>query len=384
MRRVYLDYNATTPVDPRVRDAMIPYLGEEYGNPSSLHWAGARARNDLEQARESIAAILGCESGEIYFTSGGTESSNMAIKGVVCQALKQRQAPVHVVASVVEHQAVLKTLAFLESSGLIRVTWIPVNAEGELDPGEFQSAVKDDTVLISAMFVNNETGNIFPVDAIGKLASERGIAFHTDAVQAVGKLPVNLKRLSVDLLSFSAHKFYGPKGAGVLYKRKGVPIVSLIHGGSQEGERRGGTQNMPGIIGCARALGCVTADLDGETARLEKLRAELEEGVLQQVPGARIRGSRQRRVCNTLNVGFDGVESESLLVALDREGIAVSSGPACASGAVEPSHVLMAMGLSPKQAKGSVRFSLGRGTSQHDIEYVLEKLPDIVKKLRSA
>lgn len=383
MRRIYLDYNATTPVDPRVREVMLPFLAEEYGNPSSLHWAGSRARAALEDARESAARLLDCGPGELYFTSGGTEGSNMAIKGVVAEALRRRAAPVHVVTTAVEHSSVLKPFEFLESLGQVEVTRLPVDGRGGIDLDLLRSAFKDNTVLVSVMAVNNETGNIYPIDAVARLAAERGIVSHADAVQAAGKLPLSLAKLGVDLVNLSAHKFYGPKGAGLLYKRKGVVLPPLIHGGAQEGERRGGTQSLPGIVGLAEAMKRVHEDLEEETTRLKGLRDRLQNQLLERVPGTRVHGDLEHRVANTLNVGFEGIESETILIALDRAGIAVSSGSACASGAVEPSHVLMAMGFSPKQAKGAVRFSLGRGTSSHDIEYVLETVPGIVKNLRS-
>ncbi len=378
-----MDYNATTPVDPRVREAMLPFLAEEYGNPSSLHWAGSRALRALQDAREAAARLLDCGPEELYFTSGGTEGANMAIKGVVGEALRRRAAPVHVVTTAVEHSSVLKPLEFLESLGQVEVTRLPVDGQGGIDLEHLRSAFRDNTVLVSVMAVNNEIGNIYPVDAVARLAAERGIVSHADAVQAVGKLPLSLNRLNIDLVNLSAHKFYGPKGVGLLYKRKGVALQALVHGGAQEGERRGGTQNLPGIVGLAEAMKRVQGDLEEETTRLKSLRDLLQNQLLARVPGTRVHGDLEHRVANTLNVGFEGIESEAILIAMDRAGIAVSSGSACASGAVESSHVLMAMGLSPKQAKGAVRFSLGRGTSQHDIEYVLETVPGIVKNLRS-
>ncbi len=383
MRRVYLDYNASTPVDPRVRESMLPYLGEEYGNASSLHWAGARARAVVEESRETVAHSLACDSREIIFTSGGTESDNLAIQGVVQRAYRERsRRPVHVITSQVEHQAVLQTLDGLEKLGLAESTRVGVDAYGDIDLDEIRKAVRPETVLISLMFVNNETGAIYPIEAVGRIARERNILFHTDAVQAVGKLPVNLGRLTVDLLSLSGHKIYGPKGVGALFVRKGVPISPLVHGGAQEMEKRGGTENLPGAVGLAEAMRRVHDDLEEEAGRLKGLRDLLQNQLLARVPGTRIHGNPDHRVSGTLQVTFEGVTSETILVALDREGIAVSSGSACASGAVEPSHVLMAMGLSPREAKGAVRFSLGRGTSVHDIEYALDKIRGVVERLR--
>lgn len=384
MRRVYLDYNASTPVDLQVREAMLPYLGEEYGNPSSLHWAGARARQALEDAREAVAKHFSCDAREIIFTSGGTEGANLAIKGVVCRAgLDQGRRPVHVITSRIEHQAVLQSIESLEKLGLAEVTRVGVDEAGDIDLDEIRAAIRDQTVLISLMFVNNEIGNIYPVEAVGRIAREKKILFHTDAVQAVGKLPIDLGRLTVDLLSFSGHKIYGPKGVGALFVRKGVKLSPLIHGGAQEFEKRGGTENLPGIVGFAEAMRRVHEDLEKESERLKTLRDLLQNQLLARVPGTRIHGNPDHRVASTLQVSFEGVTSETILVALDREGIAVSSGSACASGAVEPSHVLIAMGVPPPLAKGAVRFSLGRGTSHHDIEYVLDKMPSVVNRLRN-
>lgn len=385
MRRVYLDYNATTPVDPAVREVMLPYLGEEYGNPSSLHWAGARARKGLEEAREKVAKNLHCEPREIVFTSGGTESINLAIKGLL--ATKRYQVPSgrgvpHLVTTPIEHQAVLQSVESLEKEGWIEVTRLAVDSKGDIDLEELRGSIRENTVLISLMFVNNETGNIYPISSIGRLARERGVIFHTDAVQAVGKLPIDLSRLPIDLFSFSSHKIYGPKGVGALYIRKGVKVAPLIHGGAQELEKRGGIENLPGIVGFGEAMERIHKDLEQESARLAGLRDRLQRGLVELLPGIRIHGDEDHRVSNTLHVSFEGITSETILVALDREGIAVSSGSACASGALEPSHVLMAMGISKGEAKGAVRFSLGRGTTEEDIAYTLEKMPEIVKRLR--
>lgn len=373
MRRVYLDYNAATPVDLAVREAMLPFLGEVWGNPSSLHWVGAQARKGLEEAREKVTRHLHCEPREIVFTSGGTESINLAVKGVVG----------HVVTSQVEHQAVLQSLEALEKECHIEVTRLRVDSHGDIDLDELRESIRPTTVLISIMFVNNEIGNIYPINAIGNIARERGILFHTDAVQAVGRLPIDLSRLPVDLLSFSSHKIYGPKGVGALYIRKGTKISPLIHGGAQELEKRGGTENLPGIVGFSAAMERVHADLEKESRRLQTLRDRLQAGLIESVSGTVVHGNESHRVFNTLNVTFSGVTSETILIALDREGIAVSAGSACASGALEPSHVLQAMGVSKEESKGAVRFSLGRGTTEDDIDYALETVPKIVKRLRT-
>jgi cysteine desulfurase len=375
MRKVYLDYNAATPVDPEVKEAMIPYLGEEFGNPSSLHWAGGRAKKALDESREKIARCLSCRPEEIYFTSGGTESINLAVKGVIIPGS-------HLITTQIEHKAVLESVEDLEREGRIEVTRLSVDSSGDIDLEELKSAIRENTVLVSVMFVNNEIGNIYPITAIGRICRERGIFFHTDAVQALGKLPIDLSLLPVDLTSFSAHKIYGPKGVGALYIKRGVKIRSLIHGGAQEMEKRGGTENLPGIVGFAEAVRKADQGLDLESERVRRLRDRLQNQLVASVPGTKIHGNPDHRVANTLNLSFEGIESELILIALDREGIAVSSGSACASGAVKPSHVLLAMGVKPGKAKGAIRFSLGRGTTENDIDYVLQKMSEIVKRLR--
>jgi len=387
VRRIYLDYNATTPVAPEVREAMLPFLGEEYGNPSSLHAVGARARKALDDARETVARHLKCGPREIVFTSGGTEAVHLAIRGAVTAAFAARGGkPVHAVTTAVEHSSVLKSFDALEAEGLAEVTRLGVDSLGRVDFDALRAAFRDDTALVSVQTVNNETGNLYPVAEIGRLVKElgreRGVLFHTDAVQALGKIPVDLSNLPVDLASFSAHKIYGPKGAGGLFVRKGVSLSPPMPG-VQEMEKRAGTENLPGIAGFAAAMDLVHRDLEKETARLAGLRDLLESGLKQRIDGVRVHGDGARRVVNTLNVSFAGVTNEVGVMALDREGICVSSGSACASGAVEASHVLMAMGVSKAEAKGAIRFSLGRGSSEHDVEYVLEKLPGIVGRLRA-
>ena len=384
MRRVYLDYNATTPVAPEVLEAMLPYLREDFGNPSSLHGVGARARKALEDARETIARCLSCSDREIVFTRGGTESVNLALQGVVAALLRTNgEKRPHVVTSAVEHQAVLQTIESLEKEGRVEVTRLQVDASGDLDLREIEASLRETTVLISIMFVNNETGNIYPITAIGNLARARGIPFHTDAVQAVGKLPVDLKRLPVDLLSFSSHKIYGPKGVGALYIRKGVRLRPILFGGAQEMEKRGGTENLAGVVGFGAAMERIHHDMEKESARVASLRDRLQAGLIESVPGTRIHGKERHRIGNTLMVTFEGVTSETILLALDRQGIAVSAGSACASGALEPSHVLMAMGVASKEAKGAVRFSLGRQTTEDDINKVLDVMPAMVAGCRS-
>lgn len=381
MKRVFLDYNATTPLDPQVLEVMLPYLREDYGNPSSVHEEGARARKAIEEAREKVAHELVAHPEEIIFTSGGTESINLAIKGVVARALHQRET-LHLITSHIEHSAVLQSVASLEATQRVSVTRVGVNRDGEICLEEIKKTLCDDTALISIQFVNNEIGNQAPIEKIGRLARERGIIFHTDAVQAVGKIRINLEHLPIDLLSFSGHKIYGPKGVGGLFIRKGVKVVPMIHGGSQELEKRGGTENVPGIVGLGEAFVRVYKSFEEEKARLGNLRDLLEKKLVDRIPGVSVNGSKNSRIFNTLNMIFKGISGESLLVNLDREGVAVSSGSACASGSIEPSHVLLAMGLEKESAKSSVRFSLGRDTNEHDIHLALQKIGEVVKRLR--
>ncbi len=376
MNRIYLDYNATTPVDPRVREVMLPFLGEVYGNPSSLHAEGARANRALNESREAIARCLGCKPRELIFASGGTEAINLALKGVFCKD----EVRGHLITTAIEHQAVLRSAERLEKQG-VEVTRLSVNALGDLDIDQLRTAIWPTTRLISVMYANNEVGNIYPIEAIGKIAREHKVLFHVDAVQALGKIPIDLSQLPVDLMSFSGHKIYGPKGIGLLFVRKGVRLERLVDGGTQEMELRSGTENLPGIIGLAKAWELVTEDLSEESKRVAALRDQLETGLLK-ISGARVHGSRERRVGNTLNVSFEGVNKETILVALDRAGIAVSSGSACASGAIEPSHVLLAMGMPKGAALGAVRFSLGRSTTEQEMPLAIEKVIQVVQRLR--
>ena len=376
VNRIYLDHNASTPVCPEARGAMITAL-DQIGNPSSIHWAGQAARKALDDARAKVARIFNVTPGEILFTSGGTEAANLAIKGI----LGNRTGKSHVIASSVEHHCVLDPLRSLERSGAIEVTWLPVDKLGRIGPEEIRRAIRPATRLICMMFANNETGNIHPIAAIGRIAREAGVPFFCDGVQATGKLPIDLKLLPVDLFSFSAHKFYGPKGVGGLFVRKGLRLASLIAGGGQEMGRRGGTENLPGIIALAAALERSYRDLEAEMRRGALLRDRLQQGVLD-IPGSRIHGDPDHRLPNTLNCGFEGIDSETILVALDREGVAASSGSACTSGTIEPSHVLIAMGIGLREARGAVRFSLGKGTTGQEIEELTGRLPEIVERLR--
>lgn len=379
--RIYLDYNATTPVDPRVREAMLPFWAEVYGNPSSLHAEGALANQALNDARESVARSLKCSPRELIFTSGGTESINLALKGVWGGKFTG-----HLITTAIEHQAVLQSAKTLMRWG-VEVTHLGVNATGDINLEELRQAIRPTTRLISVMYANNEIGNIYPIEAIGQIARERNILFHVDAVQALGKIPIdlakgNLPQLPVDLMSFSGHKIYGPKGIGVLFVRKGVELERLVDGGAQEMEKRGGTENIPGIVGMAKAIALVTEHLPSTMKHMTALRDQLESALLQQIPGAHVHGNRGQRVCNTLNVAFDGITKETILMALDREGVAVSAGSACASGAIEPSHVLLAMGVPLGQAKGAVRFSLGHKNTVAEIEETVRRVQAVVETLR--
>ena len=378
MRRVYLDHNATTPLAPDVLRAMMPYLTDEFGNASSIHSVGQRARAGVEQARGQVAALIGARDKEIVFTSGGTEADNLAIRGVVGAA---ERACKHVITSVIEHHAVLNTCQALEAEG-VSITYLPVSNGGLVDPADVRGAVTADTVLITVMHANNELGSVQPIAEIAGIAREHKILFHTDAVQSAGKLPLDVHDLGVDLLSLSAHKIYGPKGVGALFVRRNLPLKPLFFGGHHERDRRPGTENVAGIVGLGAAAELATAHLSEEAPRLAALRDELESRLLERVSHAGVSGDRGRRTPNTANLYFEFVEGEPLVIALDLKGIAVSTGAACSSGAVEPSHVLTAIGLAPERARASLRFSLGRGTTRDDINYVCEVLPGVVEYLR--
>ncbi|MFH1086809.1 MAG: cysteine desulfurase NifS [Chloroflexota bacterium] len=379
MRYVYLDHSATTPVRPEVLSAMLPYFADHAGNASSLHKAGQRAKRALDEARDTVARALGADPREVYFTSGGTESDNQAIVGV---ARAQAQRGRHLLTSTIEHHAVLNVCHWLESQGYT-VSYVRVDQQGLLDLQALQDSLRPDTVLISVMLANNEVGTVQPLADIVRLAHARGILVHTDAVQAVGKMPVRVDELGVDLLSLTAHKFCGPKGIGALYVRRGTPIEPLLYGGHQEQALRPGTQNIPGIVGLATGVRLATAELPTEAARLAALRDRLQQGILARIPDVQVIGHPTLRLPNILNVSFGGAEGESLLLALDIRGIAVSTGSACAAGSTDPSHVLQAMGLERARADGSLRFSLGHITTEEDIDYTLQMLAEVVGRLRS-
>ncbi|NOZ64114.1 MAG: cysteine desulfurase NifS, partial [Caldiserica bacterium] len=374
MKRIYLDHNATSPLDKRILEAMYPYLTEKFGNASSLHFFGQEARNAVEKARESVAALLNADPSEIIFTSGGTESDNMALKGYIW---KNKERGNHIITSSIEHHAVLNPLKRLEKKGF-KVTYLPVDGGGRVNPDDLKKAITPDTILISIMMANNEVGVIEPIQELVEIAHEKGIAFHTDAVQAVGKIEVDVRKLGVDFLSLSAHKIYGPKGIGVLYIRKGARIEPLITGGHHERNLRAGTENVPGIVGLGEAARIAREERVEEAKKISQLRDRLEKGIVEKIPHVRINGDVNHRLPNTLNVSFEYVEGESIILNLDLQGIAVSSGSACTSGSLEPSHVLLAMGVPPIPAQGSVRFSLGKDNTEEEIDKVLEVLPPII------
>ncbi len=387
MNRVYLDYNATTPVEPEVLDAMLPYFSGEFGNAASIHSPGQRARAAVETAREQVAASIGARAQEIVFTSGGTESDNHAVFGVVGQAFlpvsSSRNAASfpHVITTAIEHEAVLNACQALEKSG-VRVTFLATNREGQISLSELRQAVRPETVLITVMHANNELGTVQPLEEIGRIAKERDIYFHTDAVQSAGKVPIDANKLGVDLLSLSAHKFYGPKGIGALYIRSGTRLRQLLYGGHHQRGFRPGTENVAGIVGLGKAAEIARESLAADARRVSTLRNRLEQGLLASVPHARVNGGAASRTPNTTNLVFPGVEGEALLIALDLKGLACSTGAACSSGAVEPSHVLTAIGLPPEEARASLRFSLGRHTTEQEIDFALQVVPSAVEQLR--
>jgi len=373
-RRIYLDHAATTPVLPEVAEAMQPYLSGTFGNPSSLHWFGQEARRAVDAARDTIARILGADSSEIYFTSGGTESDNQALLGVTTALAEKGN---HIITSTIEHQAVLQTAKILELRGL-DVTYINVNPDGLIDPKDIEKAIAEKTILISVMHANNEIGVIQPLAEIARIATDRDVPLHTDAVQTVGHIPVNVDHLGVDLLSLSAHKFYGPKGIGVLYIRRGTRIVPLIQGGSQERQRRAGTENVPAIVGMAKALEIAQETMEKRGKEETELRDYFITTLKSQIPNAHLNGHPVKRLPNNINISFPNAEGELLLLKLDMEGIAVSSGSACSSGAIDPSHVLKALGLPPELTQSSLRLTLGRSTTKAHLDQTLQALTKIL------
>ena len=373
-----MDHSATTPVDPLVLEAMLPYFSEKYGNASSLHSFGLEAKEALEAAREKVAGLLGASPEEIVFTSGGTESDNLALKGI---ARRNQEKGKHIITTSVEHPAILETCRKLEREGF-EVTYLPVNSAGFVDLAALESAIRKDTILISVMHANNEVGTIQPLEEIGKIAKKRDIYLHTDAVQSVGKIPTDVNDMGVDLLSLSAHKLYGPKGVGALYIRKGTRLESIIHGGGHERGLRSGTENVAGIVGMARAAELANQTMAKEAERLTRLRDRLAKLVLEAVPDAWINGTMKRRLPGNLNFGFKYVEGESLLLFLDSMGIAVSTGSACSSHKLEPSHVLRSLGLKPEECHGSLRVTLGRSNTEEDVDYVAKGIAKAVERFK--
>lgn len=379
MRKVYLDHSATTPVRPEVAQLVTQYFTETFGNPSSVHAFGRAARKGVETAREQIASLIKAKPEEIFFTSGGTEADNMAIIGV---AMANQTKGKHIITTQIEHHAVLDTCKYLQRQGF-EVTYLPVGADATIDLNQLKDAIRDDTILISMMHVNNEVGTILPIKEVGQLAKEKGILLHVDAVQSFGKIPIDVNEMNIALLSASGHKIYAPKGIGCLYLRKGTKLSPLFYGGSQERKRRPGTENVPGIIGFGLAAELAGQEMETEAKRLTKLRDKLIDGILEKIPESQLNGHRTNRLPGHVNVSLRYIEGESLLLMLDMKGIAASSGSACTSGSLDPSHVLMAMGICHEVAHGSLRLTLGKSTTEEDIDYVLEVLPEIVEKLRA-
>ena len=379
MEKIYFDYNATTPVDRRVIDVMLPYFHDDYGNPSSIHSFGNNAKAVLDIAREKVAGLINSRPKEIIFTNGGSEGNNYIVKGL---ALALNEKGNHIISTQVEHASTLETLKYLESVGY-EVTYLSVDEDGNVDLEELRDSFSQKTVLITCMLVNNETGVISPVKEIGNIAREKGVLFHTDAVQALGKIKLDIGELPVDAASFSSHKIYGPKGVGAVYLKTGLNPVSLLHGGGQEKGKRSGTENVPGVAGFGKACELIAGSFDEESNRVNKLTRTLEARVLENVKGVRLNGKGAERIPNTLNFSFDGLEGESLVMNLDLEGIAASTGSACSEGNVEPSHVVLAMGLSKEMAVSSLRLSLGRFSTEEDIRKFTSVLPPIVERIRN-
>lgn len=379
MRTIYLDHNATTPVHPEVLEAMLPYFSQVYGNASSLHESGREAKAALENARQSIAGIMGCEAPEIIFTSGGTESDNFAIKGA---AFANRKKGKHIITSSIEHHAVEISCRFLEKEGF-EVTYLPVDSYGFVDPDDLRKAIRPDTILVTIMYANNETGVIQDIKALASVAREAGIYLHTDAVQATGKIPYRIDDIGCDMLSVSAHKLYGPKGVGLLYIKSGTNIIPWNEGGGHEKGMRAGTENVAGIVGLAEAIKVADRDIDTRTEKLKKISGRFYDSVRERIPDIQFNGHYEKRVPNTVNLSFKAIEGEAIVLTLDMKGIMVSTGSACSSGATDPSHVLKAMGISRELAQGSIRFSFGRSNSIEDVDYVVDILAKEVNRLRS-
>jgi len=380
MEFIYLDHNATTPVDPEVIEAMLPFLKDIYGNASSVHSGGREAKVALENAREQIAEFINCEASELYFTSGGTESDNLAILGTAYQLKPQR---IHLIVGATEHHAVLEPAEHLHKKEDFKLDILPVDSDGLSSPEKLAELVTDKTAIVSVMMANNETGAIQDIASLSDVSKAQGALFHTDAVQATGKIKVDVKELGVDLLSLTGHKIYGPKGTGALFIKQGIKITPLFYGGSHEKKRRPGTENVAGIVGLAKALEIAGKRMDADHRMHKELSNYFIDKITTLIPDVHLNGHREKRVMPTVNLSFSGIEGESILLSLDLEGIACSSGSACTSGATEPSHVLVAMGKDKVEAQGAIRFSMGRSTTKEQLDYVLEKLPPIIERLRN-
>ena len=380
MKTTYMDYSATTYVKPEVLDAMMPFFTEKFGNPSSFYGISRETKMAVDNARAQVAKAINCDPNEVYFTGGGSEADNWAIKGIATAHMKKGN---HIITTKIEHHAVLHTCEFLEKFGF-EVTYLDVNEEGFIDLKQLESAITDKTILVSIMFANNEIGTIQPIKEIGAICREKKVLFHTDAVQAIGSVPVDVKEMNIDLLSLAGHKLYGPKGIGALYIRKGVRIDNLIHGGGQERGRRAGTENIPGVVGLGKAIEIATESIEENRARLTVLRDKLIDGILERIPYARLNGPRgDKRLPGNSNISFEFIEGESILLSLDFEGICASSGSACTSGSLDPSHVLLAIGLPHEKAHDSLRTTLGAASTEEDVEKLLNELPPIIERLRN-
>ena len=378
-KTIYMDHSATTATDPAVVEAMLPWFSRQYGNPSSLYHLARESRAAIEEARGKVAKAIGAKPEEIYFTSGGTESDNWALKGT---AFALRKKGNHIITSAIEHHAITHTCDYLRKQGF-DITYLPVDEYGQVRIEDLKAAITDKTILVSVMFANNEIGTIQPIQEIGAICRERGVLFHTDAVQVIGNLPVDVSAMNIDLLSLSAHKFYGPKGIGALYIRKGVRIDNYLHGGGQEHRKRAGTENVPGIVGLGVAIEKAVMDLDEKTSQIRALRDTLLERILHEIPNTRLNGHRTMRLPGNMNVSFEFIEGESLLLLLDHAGIAASTGSACSSGSLEPSHVLLAIGLPAEVAHGSLRLTLGVENTDEDVSYAFDEIKKAVERLRT-
>lgn len=378
-KKIYMDYAATTFTKPEVLDEMIPYFTEHYGNPSSIYSISRETKRAIDNARDKVAKALNADPQEIYFTGGGSESDNWALKGI---AFANRNKGNHIITSKIEHHAILHTCEFLEKNGF-EVTYLDVDSEGFINLEELKAAIKPTTILVSIMTANNEIGTIQPIKEIGAICREKKVYFHTDAVQAVGHIEMDVKDMNIDALSLSGHKIYGPKGIGVLYIRKGIKIVNLIHGGAQERARRAGTENVPGIVGLGKAIELATSEMEEEKVRLTRLRDKLIKGLREAIPYSKLNGpTGDKRLPGNVNISFEFVEGESILLMLDAKGICASSGSACTSGSLDPSHVLLSIGLPHEVAHGSLRLTVGAATTEEDVDYVIETVPAIIKRLR--